>query len=299
MKDKVLYEVDPHNRLIFKSPKKSSKLRKFRRVLSGYFKVDKKNSLRYQVYKSSGISTPQKIEFSGKYSLGKKNNLIFTLNKWNNQCQGNRLRLRTKLINIDGKEIVFLISSKRPDGKKKISLMRLDGSWSVDENNRLRFSVKKENSKTDNLTLLSAWKLNKNNEIIYNCGVKKNSIKLKGYWDIKKRYRLGYILDRNTHSGFNFTSSLGNIIKKGKLHYIKFDIIVNVSKKKSIKRGVIFRCRWNLKRNKRITLELLPGKKELNLKLTKKILNKKGIMYIESFIKEKERYLGVGTAFRW
>jgi len=299
MKDKVFYEVDPHNRLILKSPKGPSKVKKFRKIVYGRFKIDKKNSLRYHVYKSSGTPIPQKIEFSGKYSLDRKHNLIFTLNKWSNQCQGNRLRLRTKLIDIDGREIVFLISSKRPDGKKSISLMRLYGSWQADKNNRLRFGVKKENDTVDNLTLFSAWKLNKNNEVVYRYGRDSRNIVLKGHWDVKKRYRIRYVLDRKIDSGFNFRSSVGNIVKKGKNTYIKFDVAIDISKKKRVKRNIVFRCRCKLKKDKNIVLELSPGKRELSLKLTKKVLNKKGLLYIEGFLKGKEKYLGGGAAFRW
>jgi len=299
MKTKILYEVDPHNRLILKSPKTSSNVKKFRKVINGRFKTDRKNSISYEVYKSSGMNVPQKIEFSGRYSLDKKHNLIFTLNKWSNQCQGNRLRLRTKLINIDAGEIIFLINSRISEKKESIYTMRLSGSWKADKNNRLRFGVKKENDKVDDLVLFSSWKINKNNEILYNCGSRSRSIALKGYWDIKDRYRLGYILDRRINSEFNFRTSLGNIIKRGKATYVKFDVIIDLSKKKRIKREVVFNCKYKLGKERDIILELSPGKKELNLKVTKKILDKKGLAYIESFLKPKENYLGGGIAFNW
>ncbi|MBU1853625.1 MAG: hypothetical protein KJ957_06245 [Candidatus Omnitrophica bacterium] len=295
---KVYYDLDPYNRLIVK--KGRSRLKQFRQVCSGTFKTDKKNRLFYEVSKSSGISIPQKIKFSGIYSLDKRHNLIFTLNKWNNQCQGNRLRLDAKLISASKNEIVFLLNavpSGTTDTRHKYT-MKLHGSWQVDKNNRLRFGVKKEDSRIDELTLYNAWNLNKNNEIIYSYARSSHVITLKGDWHIKERYRLGYILDKNINSGFNFRSSLGQVIPRSKKTYVKFDVAIDISKRKRVTRSIIFTCRSRLQDNKIIIVELSPGRGP-SFRLTKEILNKKGMLYLESFIRDNERYFGGGIGFRW
>jgi len=298
-KHKVWYEVDPHNRLIIKSPPGKSRVKKFRKIVHGRFKTDNKNRLFYEVSKSSGIDTPQKIGFGGRYSLDKRRNLIFTLNKWGNQCQGNRLRLRTGIVNADAGEIIFVLNSKISEKKRHLYTMNLHGSWHSDKNNRLTFGVKKKNNKRDDLTLFSAWRLNKDNEIIYNCGPDANDITLKGQWRIVDRYRLGYVLHKGINLALNFKTSLGQIVPRAKKTYVKFDVAIDLSKKKRITRKVVFTCTCKLGKHRRIVLEVSPRMRKASLRLTKEILNKKGIAYIESFFKDKERYLGAGLAFRW
>ncbi|MDP8230868.1 MAG: hypothetical protein P9L93_07190 [Candidatus Gorgyraea atricola] len=292
MKTKVYYEVDPHNRLVIKSPSKKSNVKKFRRVVEGRFRADGKNRLYYEVFKSSKSDTPQKIKFSGKYSLDKKHNLIYTLDKWSNQCEGNRLRLKTKLLDAGKNEIMFLVQSRDPSkGKRRIYTMKLHGKWQADKNNRLCFGIEKTRNK---LTLSNAWQINKNNEIVYKYGRQPEAIVLKGKWQIRKKHRLGYVLEKRLDSGFNFRTSLGQIVPKKKKTYLKFDVIIDITKRKRIKRKITFCGTCKLTKDGRILLEMSPGKeKKLSLKLTKRMA------YIESFIKGRERYLGGGIAFRW
>lgn len=298
MKSKVYYEVDPHNRLVIESPPHKSNVKRFRKVVEGRFKIDAKNQLYYEVLKSSETDTPQKIKFSGKYSLDKKHNLIYTLDKWSNQCEGNRIRLKTKLMDAGKNEIMFLVQSRDPSkGKRRIYTMKLRGKWQADKNNRLTFTVDKQG---DKLILSNAWQINKNNEIVYRYGRQPETVALKGKWEIKDKYRLGYVLDKRLDSGFDFRASLGQIVPKKKKTYLRFDVIINASKRKRIKRKIVFCGTCKLAKDKKILLEFSPHKgKRLSLKLTKAILDKKGLVYIESFIRDKERYLGGGIAFRW
>jgi len=298
MKTKVSYEVDPHNRLIIKRSGARSNLKRFRKVVYGRFRTDNKNRLYYEVFKSSGTTVPQKIEFSGRYSLDKTHNLIYKLNKWGNQCEGNRLRLRTKIIDTSGNEIVFLSSSRLSEGKGYIGTMKLHGLWQVDRTNRLKFGVKREDKKSDILTLFNAWKIN-NNEIVYSYSRNEKALRFKGSWVIRKRYRLGYILEGTIDSGFNFRSSLGQIVPKGKKIYLRFDVAIDISKRKRVKRKIIFRCRFKARGIKEAVLEVSPCKRGVSLRLKKEILNKRGISYIESFFRDRERYLGGGLALRW
>ncbi|MFC1624703.1 hypothetical protein ACFL28_05300 [Candidatus Omnitrophota bacterium] len=296
---KVLYEIDPHNRLILRKDGTRSNIRKFRKIVSGRFKTDNKNRLYYEVFKSSGEDTPQKIKFSGTYSFDKKHNLILTLNKWNNQIRGNRIRLRTKFIHASAGEIAFLLSSRESRKKRSVYLMRLHGSWKVDKNNRLTFGVKKEMDKRDVLTLFNAWRINKDNEISYNCNHNSQNIVLKGAWQVKDRYRLSYILDKRIHSGFNFRASLGQVVPRGRKIYIKFDVVIDISKRKRVKRNVMLRCKFKRGKGRSILLEISPNKEKISLKLTRKILGRKGLAYIESFLKRQESYFGGGLALRW
>lgn len=296
---KVLYDVDPHNRLIVKKTGRRANVRGFRQIVHGRFKTDSKNKLYYELYKSSGATTPQKIRFSGNYSLDKRHNLILTLNKWNRKRHGGRLRMRTGIVHANGHEIVFLMNTRATRRRKSAYIMRLHGSWQVDSNNRLTFGVKKQRDKIDNLTLFNAWKINKNNEIAYSYGRDSKIITLKGSWRIKDRQRLSYALDKGINSGFDFRTSLGRVVMKAKKPYIRFDIAIDISKKKRIRRKIVFTCKRRIGKGRDITLEVSPGKRSASLKLTNEILGNKGLAYIESYLKDREGYLGGGAAFRW
>lgn len=297
---RVFYEVDPFNRLIVGGSDRKSRVKKFRQVVSGTFKTDKNNKLFYEVNKSSSIDIPQKIQFSGKYSLDKDHNLIFTLNKWNNQCEGNRLILKTKIIDAKSNEIAFLVNSKIDENKRLIYIMKLYGSWQADEANRLTFGVEKESDRIDKLTIFGAWEINKNNEIIYRHGEDKQVITFKGYWDIRDKCRLRYILDKKANSGFDFKTSLGTLVGQDKETYVTFDIGIGISGSKKLKRRVIFSGKWKISKDKELILETSDIEEGgLTLRFTKKMFDRQGITYIESIVKDKERYIGGGMAFRW
>jgi len=300
---RLFYEVDPFNRLVIKEVNGKSRVKKFRQVVHGRFKVDSKNRLFYEVSKSSQIDIPQKIKFSGNYSLDKGSNLIFTLSKWNNQCLGNRLRLKTKVIDANANELVFLVSMMPGLGLRKRTgyTLKLHGSWQADKNNRLTFGVKKEKDNVDRLTLFNAWKINKNNEIQYAWPHRGGTITLKGKWIIKDKYRLSYVLDKRIKSGFNFTTSLGQVVPKGRKTYAQFGIEVNISKRRKVKRNVIFTCNYKWGRGKKLILELSPlkEKKSAKIKLTKKFFDQKGLLYIETAMRGKDKYLGGGLGLRW
>ena len=299
--DRVWYEIDPFNRLIIGSPPgRRSRVKKFRQVVCGRFKTGKSNTLLYEINKSSGVDTPQKIKFSGKYSLDKNHNLIFTLNKWNNQCEGNRLTLKTKILDAKSNEIAFLINT-RPDKNMGLTyIMKLYGSWQADKHNRLTFGAEREKGGVDNLTLFGAWEIDKNNEIIYKYSKDNQVIVFKGYWDIKDKCRVSYVLDKAINSGFDFRTSLGTLAPRGKETYITFDIGVGISKTEKLCRKIIFSGRWKIGKGKELILETSDIEEGgLTLKFTKEMFNRNGVAYMESIVRDKERYIGGGIAFKW
>ena len=299
--DRVWYEIDPFNRLVVSGPPgRCSRVKKFRQVVYGRFKTGGSNALFYEVNKSSGVDIPQKIKFSGKYSLDKSHNLIFTLNKWNNQCEGNKLSFKAKIMDAKSNEIVFLANSKTGENKSLTYMMRLYGSWQADENNRLTFGVKRENDKTDSLTLFGAWQLNENNEIVYQYGGSGQVLTFQGYWDIKDKCRLRYILDKRIGSGFDFRTSLGTLADEGKETYVTFDAGIGISKTEKLRRKIIFSGRWKIGKGKELILETSNIEEGgLTLKFTKEMFDRQGIAYIESIIKGKERFIGGGITFKW
>jgi len=299
MGTRVFYEVDPFNRLVVKQGR-VSRLKKFRKVVTGRFKTDSNNALSYEVNKSAGLDVPQKINFSGRYKLDKEHNLVYTLDKWNNQCEGNRLTFKTKIIDAASNEIAFLINSKMDQNKRQVYIMKLCGSWMADRRNRLTFGIDRESGRIDKLTLSGAWEINKNNEIIYRHCRDSGVLSFRGHWDIRGRYRLNYIMDRKTDSGLFFKTSLGNIAPKGRDTYVTFDIGIGVSRTKKIHRRVIFGGRWKIDKTSELILQTSDIENGgATLRFTKEMFDRNGLAYVESIVRDKERFIGGGMTFRW
>lgn len=300
--EKVFYEIDPFNRLIIGSLPggRKSGVKKFRQVVNGRFRTDENNALFYEVNKSQDIDIPQKIRFSGKLSLDKKHNLVLTLDKWNNQCEGNRLALKVKLVDAKANEISFLVNSKVSEGRSLTYIMKLYGSWQADKSNRLTFGVEKDRGGTDNLTLSGVWEINKNNEIVYREGRDSQVITFKGYWDIAGKRRIKYVLDKRLDSGFNFKSSLGTLAPEGRETYLAFEVGIGVSNAKKLRRKIIFSGKWKISKGAEVILETSDAEEGgVTLRFTKEMFDRQGIAYIESIIRDKERFIGGGITFRW
>ena len=170
----------------------------------------------------------------------------------------------------------------------------------LDKNNRLLFGVKKENDEMDELTLFNAWKINENNEIMYSAGRKSDVITFRGHWDIKDKYRIGYILDERINSGFDFKALLGQIVPREKKAYMTFDVAIDISKRKRVTRKIVLACNLKLTKGTDVLLEISPdSKKNISLKLTKEMVGKEGFGYIEAHLKDEEKYIGGGIVFRW
>lgn len=290
MNDRIYYVLDPYGRLIVNRQGRKSNVKRFRKVLNGRFKVGPGNNLYYEVYKPQQ-GEPQKIGLSGKYSLDKQHNLVFSINKWNNKYAKRGSRLRAKLIGATGSELLFTVGTKTDKNKRSFYVMTLNGAWQIDKRNRLTFGVKKEDDSIDSLTFFNAWSINKNNEIEYSYGKGQDAIVLKGKWDIKDKNELKYTIAGTKNSALKIASSLARLIPVSKNAYVKFEVTIDITCAKKIKRKLSFMCKYKPGTGKEIAVEIAPSRKTLNIKI--------GPMYLESFIKDKEKYAGGGVAFRW
>jgi len=330
-KEKISYEIDPHNRLIVKKTGKVSRVAGYRKILDGRFKIGKDNSLIYHIKKSSQIDVPQQIKLSGSYSLKNDKNLVFTLNKWNNQVQGNKFIIKGRLLDAKDDELSFTVGTRDSDGNRKIYILKLSGAWQANKHNRLSFNVKREKGAIDNLTLEGSWKINNNNEIIYThteSHLKRkvnilNTLTFKGHWDISKKNKISYILNKDINSGFDFEVGFVRALKSG----IEYKISIGgVPKEKTVtlsgrwklnkKLGLLFEVPYEKSRIKAITFGAdckLTKKDTLefrlksalnedlgaSLKLSRKILKDQGKAFIEALKQGKEVSITAGIGFRW
>ena len=312
---KVLYELDPHNKW------------KFRSVIDGRFKLNKKNELSYHV--KSPVSKeviPHQIKLRGRWSLTDDHKLQLTLDKKGRKTFTDKITLEGRILDVKSNSLLFAVTAKTKN-KKSIYALNLRGSWKADKYNRLTFHVKKEYGGPDILIFKGAWEVNKNHQLIYRYE-KKHTLTFKGHWDIKKKMRLSYLLEGRTDSFFDFKVR-GGIFKEG---YIKYELGIALGRRiKPVKRVVKLSGRWKIKRNKGLLFEVEYENKKLHaiifgieaklsskdtvsfklknnvtskdiggsLELSRKILKGKARSYLKLLKSKKESSVFIGAACRW
>lgn len=330
-RQKISYEIDPHNRLIYKKTGRVSQARKYRHILEGEFEVNDKNALTYHVKKPQDSDIPQQVKLSGNYSLNKNHNLILTLDKWNNQIEGNKLAIKGELLDAKSNELAFSVMTMDSDGKTNTYVLKLAGGWQADRYNRLKFNVTKENGLTDALILQGAWEVNKQNEIIYthtksHLKTKEkitDTITFKGYWDVTERHRITYILNKEINSRFDFKVGLGRPAQRGLQYQVgigsspsrkilalfgewkvneKLGLLFEMPYEKGAPKGILFGAACKLSDKYNLEFKLKNARQEnlgINLILSRKILKDQGEAFIRALEENKEISLLTGIGFRW
>lgn len=333
MKDrgKITYEIDPHNRLIVKKRGTASGVTGYRQILDGRFKIGKDNSLTYHIKKSSQTDIPQQVKLSGNYSLDKDRNLVLTLNKWNNQVQGNKLIIKGQLLDAKDDELSFSVGTRDSRGNGVIYILKLSGAWQADKYNRLSFNIKREKGAVDNLSLEGAWKINDNNEIVYTHTKSRlktkenilNVLTFKGHWDITEKNRISYVLNKEINSMFDFEVGFIRATKSGMEYKIsigvtpatkmlvlsgewklneRLGLLLEIPYEGGEIQGIAFgaTCRLSEKDTLEFKLKNRHGEDlNTNVRLSRKILKDQGEAFMEAAREGKEVSLLAGIGFRW
>jgi hypothetical protein len=336
---KVRYELDPYNRLVLTGTGAKSGLPKFRQVLDGKFKTDEDNNLSYHVKSplSQGDSIPNQIKLSGEWSLTDDHELRLTLDKSARETFGDRITLQGEILDVNRNSLLFAVTTTTKEAERSTYVLNIGGSWKADENNRLSFHVKKELGKCDILTFSGAWEVNEDHQIIYQYEKAKlarkkrqtHALIFKGYWDIKEKARLSYVLSGDTDFVFNFKTSAG-IFKEG---YIRYEVGIGLTtRKKPAARTVKLSGKWNLKRDVGLVFEVeyedkparaivfgadirLIGRDAISfrlkngvgnnkdmgvdLELSREIFNGDGEIFLKALVSKRESAIYAGGAWRW
>jgi len=330
---KIRYEVDPQNRLV----ETSEGLRGFRRVLDGRFKVAKNNALVYHIKAPVpyDIKAPYQVKLKGDWSLTKEHQLRFTLDKWQRQTFGDQLTLQGEIIDVRKNSLLFAVTTRTKENATSVYALELSGAWQADTHNRLTFRINKWQGDDDNLVFEGTWQINKNHEIIYRYQKKDllrntkriQTLTFKGYWDIRDKYRLSYVIDKNSGSGFDFKTSAG-IFKDD---YIKYELGVGLSQKKQpVKRSITFFGKWKMKKDAGLVFEVEEAGRKVQtiafgaeakladrdtvlfklrnsldkglgaeLELSRDIFQKDGQAFLRLLQSKQEVAIMVGAGFRW
>ena len=262
---RVKYEVDPHNRLIIKKTGKRTRVERFRQVLDGKFRVSADNSLTYHIKAPTreGVGAPHQVKLKGKWLLDKNHNLEFTLDKVRSQVSGDKLTLQGEILGVDKNSLLFSVTTRTEKSSQSIYALKLEGSWQADKNNRLCFRVKKEQGRDDILTFDGIWQIGKNYQLIYQYTKAKlsrsqreiHTLIFKGYWDIRDKTRLSYVLERGSGQScsFNFRTSVGVF----KDRYIKYRLGIGLThRQEPVEKTITFFGSWKVNKATGLTFEV-------------------------------------------
>lgn len=215
MKQKNRFRVDDENRLVIKRGRESL-------IADGRFSIDKNNRLIYWLNEPVSwrrvYGLPGKIRFIGNWKLNPNSDLELILDETSTQNKGDCLVLKGEIISTDRDSLVFQMKGLSlkgtvPEREDLIQfyLLKLSGSWQVDEHNRISFTVKRK-TEPDILVLEGKWQMNENQQITYayeKTDLKRktksvNTLTFEGFWQINTSNRLTYILSCSSGSCFDF-----------------------------------------------------------------------------------------------
>lgn len=327
---KVRYEIDPYNRLVY--------LPKFRKVLDGKFKTDENNNLIYHIKSplSGSEDIPNQVKLSGKWSLTYNHELRLTLDKSARKTFGDQVTLQGEILDVDKGSLLFAVTTTTKEGVQLNYVLNIAGSWKADKNNRLTFHIRKEGGKYDILTFTGMWEINKNNQLIYQYEkaelIRKkklvHTLVFKGHWDITDRARIAYVLSKDTGSVFIFDASAAVFKEK----YIQYEIGIRATERGrsepqtiriygswSMKKdtGLIFEVEYENRKTKAIVFGanarltdrdtiLLKLKNDIenkdigiSLELSRKIFAGDGEAFLKALASKRETAIYAGAAWRW
>ena len=326
-----MYEIDPHNRLIFTKTGRKSKLPKYREVIDGRIKIDKNNSFLYHVKQPQDSKLPQQIKLSGKWSLNKNHDFVLTLDKKHKMYAGDKLTIKGEIKDAKANKLVFSVAAKEGLSQYRGYILKLSGSWQADKYNRLTFNVKRNKSVTDILTFKGGWSINKQNQIIYTYEKARlktkekvtKTIILKGHWNITEKHRILYVLNKKIDSQFDFKVSLGKPLARGLQYKIgignvpakekitllgkwkvneRLGVLFEMPYEKGKLQSIVFGASCKLGKNSNLDFKLrneLGKDLGMDIKLSREILKDQGEIFFRAITSKKEKQFLIGCGWRW
>ncbi len=210
------------------------------------------------------ISEGKEVTLDGEWQLDKENNLSFILRKADTQTSGEKITLQVKLIKAEAHTLAFSLDTQGKNGTHHAQWLEFKGKWQADKYNRLQFLIKKKAEGNQALTLQGTWDV-KQNTLVYtynksSLGSKvkqSHDLYFKGYWQIKGKSHLTYILDTQDLSRFDFRVYLETPNLIGKRGEIKYRIGIGAKGSRLFKTQVISLYGvWKLERKSGLSLAI-------------------------------------------
>jgi hypothetical protein len=255
------YSINNSNQLIVKPPRSKVAL-----PVNGSFNIADDNRLGYGLNETptwrKQYALPPRIVFKGAWSLNLNHDLVLTLDKNENQFQGDILIIKGNIILGDTDILAFQVKSYDRDGLLHVRILKLNITLFADESNRLCFKVKK--IQPDILTLEGSWQLNDNQQIIYEyqrtdleTKVKiSNALIFRGFWQITNVNKLTYILKHSSDSRFDFRAQIETPTIYPQKGVIKYRLGMGIRENKSREKIISLYGAWKFSRNLGLVFEM-------------------------------------------
>jgi len=140
----------------------------------------------------------------------------------------------------------------------KLRILKLKGTWSANVYNELVFEAAVRRGNPEKYTFKGAWKINKNQQIEYNCGEGPDVLIFKGHWKISLANKLVYIFEGSSTSRFEFKVQLESPTLYPKKGEIRYRIGVGIRQSRLTVPGqlLILYGEWKFGRNLGLTFQM-------------------------------------------
>lgn len=325
--DKVRYETDPYNRLVVSE--RGLGVNRQRRVIEGRFAVDGVNRLTYISKSPAGTGEgPGEFRFSGSWSLTKVHELRYKFDAENRSGGRGAITISGEIIGSKGDCLAFAVTTKTLDGVTKTYILELSGAWSLDDSNRIVFSVSREGRHSDELVFDGRWAMGKDSSIRYRYERAAHEIVFRGAWRLGGPALAIFDLSGSTNSSFRFCGS----IARCESDRVIFEIGAGVRKRlRPAMKSIVINGRWKLSESAglefegelsggrlysvsfgasarltdRETLELSlrahPGGRDLGIKLElkRRMIKGDGSLFVRMIAGSEESAVTAGGAIAW
>ncbi|MCD6539962.1 MAG: hypothetical protein J7K37_04595 [Candidatus Omnitrophica bacterium] len=270
-------------------------------LLKGRFKVNKGGDLTYlfdrrSSYKRFGLA--RRIRFRGRWRLDENHNLVLEVGKQYRSLGLRRLILHTEFIDHTRDGLIFTLKRKISPRRERIEILRLKGKFSTDRFNRIIFKI--ENKASGVLVFRGAWRVNRDNQIIYNYENLKSKKKiffvLKGFWQILEKNKLAYVLEAVPKQVLIFRAHLQTLNLYPKKGRLKYRVGIGFGKKRR-ERIVLFYGEIKFFRRGDLFFEFKSGlRRKVKLGINVNLTKKRKLRV--SFYRENGRSLGISLIFK-
>jgi len=154
--------------------------------------------------------------------------------------------------------VIETIQTLSKTKRQKLRLLKLKGTWRANEYNELVFEAAARRGSPEKYTFKGTWKINKNQQIEYNCGEGPDVLTFKGHWDISSANKLVYMLEGSSTSRFEFKVQLESSTlypKKGEIRY-RIGIGIRKSRLSGPGQIIILYGEWKLGRNLGVSFQM-------------------------------------------
>lgn len=235
-------------------------------------------------------------------------------------------------------ELAFTVTLRDSDGNFSARILKFEGRWQADKQNRLVFLINHSDGKRGRLVFQGTWKVGRHHEIIYRFrSARISSLQkmiLKGSWQIAERDFLTYRVEGSSDSSFRFKAGLlGWEVLEGKRLRIRYQVAVEFRKnarsktayEKVVLSGLLkvhgplsigfeityengrveemrFLAQYELASHRKIDIKLLNSRREglgIEFALSTRVLGDRANLFLQGRKTERDLAIEGGIKLKW